>query len=165
MSRNVDGRIIVTAQMRKSLRDWQDKTGYGFKSLFRYAEIHKLFTPTKSLTPAAFQSILMGHTKTVLKADYGAIIAAYESHAPELWHKGHVLSRRKVRMPVNEAFRAQLKETLKTSTLSRARLLKLHGAPDDLTVQTLSSLVSGRASTIAKTHHEILERIIAGRKS
>lgn len=165
MTRNTDGRAVVTDEMRKALRGWQDKTGFGITAIFRHAEIHNLFETSKSLSAAAFQGILMGKTKTAVRADYDAVIAAYESLTPDMWGKAHVLSCQKVRVPVSDAFKRRLTAVLDRSSMSRARLLKLHGAPKDLTNVKLGLILRRENTTILKTHLDFLERLIAERQA
>jgi len=70
MTRNTDGRVVITSDMLKTLREWQDKTGYGMTSVFRHAEVSGLFVETKSLNPRAFNCIVAGTTKTVFETDF-----------------------------------------------------------------------------------------------
>jgi len=161
MSKNTDGRKPVTPEMRQTLRDWQNKTGFGLKSLFRYAEIHNLIIPSKSLSAAAFQGILMGKTRTMFPEDYAQILAVYEGLPPDVWHQQNALSRRRERIPVTDAFKSRLRAFLNVHSISRTRLLKYNGAPADLTAVKIGRILNEDTATILKSHAEFLEELIS----
>jgi len=160
MTRNIDGRVVVTDDMLNTLREWQDKTGYGMTSLFRQAEVAGLFSETKSLNPRAFNCIVAGTTKTVFEVDFKSVIKAYQSLTPEMYGRQHALSRRKQRIPVTNEFKARLLAFFESKTMSRAKILKYSGAPKDLTSSKIGLILNRENTTILKTHAVFLEKLM-----
>lgn len=130
MTRNTDGRIPVTQEMRRTLKQWQEKTEYGMTALFRHAEIHGLFKTTKSLSAPAFEGVLRGRTKSVIKEDFETVLKAYTHITPDMYGKPHALSRRKVRVPMSDYFKGRIQAMLDQCSISRAKLLKLRAMPE-----------------------------------
>lgn len=132
-------------------------------ALFRHAEIHGLFETTKSLKASVFENIIRGRTQSVVQSDFERVLSAYETITPEMFGKGEVLSRRKLRIPFCPHLKEQIKTTLDDSSLSCAKLLKLHGAPASLTNVKLGLLLRRENATIEKMHAEFLERLVKER--
>ncbi len=165
MTRNTDGRVVITSDMLKTLREWQDKTGYGMTSVFRHAEVSGLFVETKSLNPRAFNCIVAGTTKTVFETDFKNVIKAYQSLTPEMYGRQHALSRRKQRIPVTDEFKSRLLAFFDNKTMSRAKILKYSGAPKDLTSSKISLILNRENTTILKAHAAFLEQLISSNEN
>jgi len=129
-------------------------------ALFRHAEIHALFTQTRSLKASAFEGVLRGRTKTVLPDDFEKVINAYESITPDMYGKHRALSRRKVRIPFCDELKAKTQFVLEASSLSCSKLLRLHGAPNDLTNDKLCHALKRENTTIQKDHADFLAKLI-----
>lgn len=163
MRRDLRDRIPVTDEMRKQLQSWQDKTGFGITALFRHAEINELFAITNSLRAPAFQAILKGRTPTVRQDDLDAVLNAYNSIPAEHYGKPHALSRQKERVPFSKEMKAELRLVLDSTTLTRAALLRMHGAPESLTTVKLGRILRRNDTTVEKSHAAFFERLIAER--
>jgi len=165
MTRNTDGRVVVTDNMLNTLREWQDKTGYGMTSLFRHAEIAGLFIESKSLNPRAFNCIVAGTTKTVFESDFKSVIRAYQSLTPEMYGRQHALSRRKQRIPVTNEFKVRLLAFFENKTMSRAKILKYSNAPKDLTSSKIGLILNRENTTILKAHAAFLEKLMSSNEN
>lgn len=163
MRRDLRGRIPVTAEMRKELQGWQDKTGFGITALFRHAEINDLFKATKTLSAPAFQAVLKGRTLTVRQVEFNAVLNAYKSIPMEHYGKPHALSRQKERVPLSDDMKAKLQSVLDSTSLTRAALLRLHGAPEGLTTVKLGRILRRYHTTVERAHAEFFERLIQAR--
>lgn len=161
MTINTTARIPVTDEMLETLKDWQTKTGFGMVAIFRHAQIHQLFKATRSLNAPAFNNVLARNTRTVFESDYRAVISAYEALPREAWGKHHGMSRQKLRVPVTEDFKERLEVFFASKTMSRAKILKYSGAPDDLTSTKIGRILKRENTTILKAHAEFLENLIS----
>ena len=161
MTRNTKGRIPVTRSMRRTLKNWQAKTGFGIMALFKYAKLHNLIEPRKSLTGPAFHMIVHGSTQTVKEEDYKTVLRLYRSLPKEAYGKAKQLNRNKIRQPLCEDFRLRLQKTIDARAIGREALLRLHGAPPGLSAGTLGRILSGKIETVSVAHAEFLEALMA----
>lgn len=158
-NRTMSGRVPFTGKMRTSIKTLRKASGWGATAVLNALA---RFSPDngKSFKTGAVNSLLYSESlKTVDPALYDAVIAVLEQAAaqPET-QDTYQKSRSHAELP--RAFAEELDMALASSALSVDALLKLHGAPHDLSSVTVHKIRRGKQRSVKASHQAFLRLLV-----